>query len=767
MANESAIIRYTQPPVAQDESRWLRLDQEESKVEAATVAEAAALIDSLYGLDACVDGLAGGGKPVDDTETPAEETFDEKAVAFLGPGICQAADHWTAYVLVLRSHQGAGVVLRSETATVGAVEPVERRVSETLDFGGRASADLSWPYAGGLRIAGLPAGVTYTVRGSTLNLSAACERLSVSYQTRYERVALRVPIETGPEPDDRGELSRPERQDAALIAFWGDLAAACTLHPPEVDRSVSQTMVGRYCRGKKVKIESAEQSCTQTIQHVMLCQCSGRESQNDSWEEVVECDCGEYASGAWLGRVRQMDGYVPCEGEDDDLAAPEYYKKKCCEEPQKDLPQCQEIREPFQGGMEIEGGPEYYQKLYGPNVRLEAVTPEGGSCGEIIRRWELRARNCCLDVLPLRADPGNPNQIKRGDRVTLKVLDGRPGVPFVWRAYGGLIFERSGTDTLHQGTDTEVVIAAHNICHQPWVTVDDGCKPVTLYFEGNDSDPPVLGVSEMTIDPDVTFAISVVRGGVPPFLWYCNDTGVELQSQSEDGRQALFRTGPEGSWCTATVYCNDVCGKTVSCEIKNGQTGYWRKIPIERWGHDRFSPPGKYTLTMAPYDPGDYQGYHPDDASRPPRLDDPDNFDCYTRAMLGWTLPYAGRRYFLGACTILHDSGKFGCPSRVLVNADLGGVNGPFGCFTFFEAESPVGNWIAADMQRIRQRLCKNIKPPANLEPLLEFFRSSPADCGCMGSFKYKHSVDPTGKIHRGYTWVSEIVLLVEEWQCE
>ena len=275
-------------------------------------------------------------------------------------------------------------------------------------------------------------------------------------------------------------------------------------------------------------------------------------------------------------------------------------------------------------------------------MRLEAVTPEGGSCGEIIRQWELRARNCCLDVLPLRADPGNPNQIKRGDRVTLKVLDGRPGVPFVWRAYGGLIFERSGTDTLHQGTDTEVVIAAHNICHQPWVTVDDGCKPVTLYFEGNDSDPPVLGVSEMTIDPDVTFAISVVRGGVPPFLWYGGDTGVELQSQSEDGRQALFWTGPEGSWCTATVYCNDVCGKTVSCEIKNGQTGYWRKIPIERWGHDRFNPPGKHTLTMAPYDPSDYQKYHPDDASRPPRLDDPDNFDCYTRAMLGWTLPYAG-----------------------------------------------------------------------------------------------------------------------------
>ena len=167
MANESAIIRYTQPPVAQDESRWLRLEQEEQKVEAATVAEAAALIDSLYGLDACVDGLAGGGKPADDTETPAEETFDEKAAAFLGPGICQAADHWTAYVLVLRSHQGAGVVLRSETATVGAVEPVERRVNETLNFGGRASADLSWPYAGGLRIAGLPAGVAYTVRGST------------------------------------------------------------------------------------------------------------------------------------------------------------------------------------------------------------------------------------------------------------------------------------------------------------------------------------------------------------------------------------------------------------------------------------------------------------------------------------------------------------------------------------------------------------------------------------------------------------------------
>ena len=450
-------------------------------------------------------------------------------------------------------------------------------MSETLDFGDRVTANLSWPYAGGLRIAGLPAGATYTVRGSTLNLSAVCERLSVSYQTRYERVALRVPTDAEPEPDGHGELARPERQDAALIAFWGDLVAACSLHPPEVDQSVSQTMVDRYCRKGKVSAGLAQKPCTQTIQHVKLCQCSGKESPDDSWDEVVDCDCGKSSSGTWLGLVRQVDGYVPCKGEDDNLADPEYYKEKCCEEPQGELPQCKKIREPFQGGEEIEGGPEYYRQLYGPNVRMEAVTPEGGSCGEIIRKWEVEAKNCCLDVLPLRADPSNPNKIDRGDKLTLKVLDGRPDVPFEWRAYGGLVMQRSSTRTLGEGTDTEVVVASHNICHQPWVIVDDGCQPVTLYFEGNNSDPAVLGARSLAVEPGVTFPVAVVKDGVAPFFWYSPDPDIELISQSEDGRNALFKIKAGTGWCEGVIYCNDVCGKTVRCDVKNALTGKWHR----------------------------------------------------------------------------------------------------------------------------------------------------------------------------------------------
>lgn len=611
-------ITYQQAPLT--ENRWIRLEQEEHGLtEAATVAEAARLIDALYGMDACTQGLSGGGNPVDETDTPAQETFDIAAANFMGEALCASDEYWTARVRVMTSHQDSRPVLQTESAEIVSTEPIQRRVSETLELSnGQTSVDLTWPYAGNLS-ASLPAGTTAQVLGSTLNLSRplAQKYLRVSYSTRYERVRLRVPVAAAtPAPDTSVERGTP--QEAALIAFWSGLASLVALEEPERDRSSNQALIDSLC-SRRYSGKTQDKECTRTVEYYKRCRCSGSEANGESRQEQEDCSCGKKSPGSHLGLVRRLEGYTNCENEDDEeLTDPEYYKEQCCKQPARALPQCKEEREEFRGGEGIQGGAAYYQAIYGENVRLEAVTPEGGSCGEKIRHWNVEPLDCCLEIeQPLQAHPDNPNKISKGERLTIRVFGGRQALPgeepwpLVWEAYGGLVFEKSGTSLLSEGTAEEVVIAKQNICHQPWIVVDDKCKPVTLKFEGVDEEVATLSARSLAIEPETTFEVSVVEHGVAPFTWYCNDPGVTLVSQTEDGRSALFRAGPVKEWCVATVYCNDVCGKTVTCDILNARTGKWvktmdfpiefslsyqleREIHREDFPIDPFDPPDRY-----------------------------------------------------------------------------------------------------------------------------------------------------------------------------
>lgn len=579
--NISHSISYTQT-LSTVENRWIKTVQEEQALsEAATVAEVARLIDQLYGLDACTQGLSGGGEAADGTNTPAEETFDSAAAAFMG-NICESDEYWIAHILVMVSHPllPERPVLQTESAEIVATEPVQRRVNETVELSsGQSSLDLAWPYAGGLSV-NLPDGITASVKGSTLNLSRpipATRHLRLSYQTSYQRVSLQVPVEqASPAPDT--SIARGTPQEAALIAFWGNLASLCAPEPPERDES-SQTAIDKLC-SRRYSDHTKDKECTRTVEYYKRCKCSGTEALGESRQEQEDCSCGKRSPGSHLGLERRLEGYTDCDEKDEELADPEYYKEQCCKPPQGRLPSCSEEREEYKGGEGIEGGAAYYRTLYGANVRMEAVTPEGGSCGEKIRQWIVEPLDCCSEVEePLQADSGNPIKVNKGDRITLRVQGGRralPGQedhPLEWTATGGLVFEKTGTASLREGTAEEVLIAQENICHQPTVVVDDGCKPVTLQFEGVDDDHPELSERDIAVWPETTFQLSVAKHGVAPFKWYCNDQGVEILSQSENGDTALIKVAGPHDWCFATVYCSDVCGKTAPCTVRNAQTG--------------------------------------------------------------------------------------------------------------------------------------------------------------------------------------------------
>lgn len=582
-----------------EENYWIRLQQEETRAEVVSVAEAAELIDKLYDIDPCNDTEKNGGAAAEDGGQISDEKFATVAVDFLG-GLCDDASFYTARVRVLRSHPAPAYTLRSETARVQATENVSHTVSETLELGGAAHIDLSWPYAG--QLSGIPAGVRAEVRGSTLNLVAypgvtLPQYLTVRYLTRYDVAVLRVPIVEEPvrQESDETQARRQAAEAAGLIAFWPvstdkQLAVAISLDAPETDES-TEAERAELCRSMHIHYELAESPCSQTVRHYSICQCSGR--RTGEYDEVQECGCPKGKSGEYLGIIEQLDGYVACEGEDEQIADPEYYQDQCCHEPKGELPQCREVRERYEGGAEIEGGPDYYKSLYGPNVRLVAQSPADGPCGEKIRSWEVRPKNCCAEVRQaLTPAPGLPKHLAPGETAEITVHYGKPG-PLTWRAFGGLEFAggRQRLKKNYAPTETErkiTVTARTSTCRQPYVTVDDGCAPLNIFFGAADQAGPRLSMRAQSMDPaggEVVFPVSVLPGtGVEPFSW---DTTVGLQvlSVSADTRQVLVRAQHDGNTgCIAVLTVRDACGNTDELTLNfTSDAMIWRSATWEEY----------------------------------------------------------------------------------------------------------------------------------------------------------------------------------------
>lgn len=572
------VVRYVSA-AGDGESWWIRLEQERAD-ETLTVEEAAELIDTLYKTDPC---SRGGPDASSDEEPPADpprEDYDDLAAEVMGDA-CAEASHWIAHVRVYRSHQKPDYVLRSATAEELSTETgLRESVRQVIENAGN-SVDLDYPYAGDLV---LPPGVSGEVRGSTLNLSRPAGRLVARYTTVYDRVALRVPVpEKAGRNESEEEAARRAALDAAgLIAFWNRLAHAIVLEPPPQDEETDAAEIADLCRASAKHRPGSGGGCWERLSHYSLCRCDESPAPDSEWDEEVGADCPEgVKAGTFLGSRRVMDGYTGCEGEEDELRDPEYYRKTCCKNPppKSHLPVCREMRAVYRGGAPIEGGADSWRERYGEDVVLTAVSPPDGVCGKEITKWHDEQRNCCDDIIPMWPDPENPTEIQPGQTVWVGVRDGRHPGRYEWTAHGGLVFVNSGTNRLVTAGPGMVRVATRdNVCPSPRIEVDDGCDVVRMTFSSPGGEPVFLSLEDMAANPETRFSLAA-SGGVPPYMWMAVD--IDMLGYSADGATAMFQTRARDAWCVATITVTDQCGQTATCSVRNAQRGRWRTVPFD------------------------------------------------------------------------------------------------------------------------------------------------------------------------------------------
>ncbi len=447
MSKTTMTIPFAADP-GDGENHWIRLEQVRKPDEGVTMAQAAALIDAMYGIEPCEDGMGNGGEAADEEALPEEEDFLEMAREMLDLDICDETEPltWDAEVDVFRSHQEDSYNLQGELIEVGEVTPMSRSVTEVVDVGGN-SHDLTWPCAGGVSVSGAGATVR-DVRGSTVNFTASVRgRVRISYTAVWDRVKLKVrrfamPDLSGGVSIERvmavagGDTGKKREDDAAsVVAFWRDLAAECALtRPPEDDQGIDQAEIERLCN--RQTDWQVVGDCWKRVETFNLCNCSGLESPEQPEPEDVDAPCPEgVRPDSFLGVERKQGEYVDCPGEDKEgLNTEEFFRDHCCEEkPYSPLPRCRVTWEENKGGAEIEGGPEYWKSVYGENVRLTPVTPEGGRCGEIIRKWNVPGE--------IGGPPELPEKIAvdAGKTFSVSIIAG--GVPpFTWSVPTGVTY---------------------------------------------------------------------------------------------------------------------------------------------------------------------------------------------------------------------------------------------------------------------------------------------------------------------------------------
>lgn len=475
-------VTYT-PKSAADlqENRWIRIEQLQPEDESISVGEAASIIDEMFGIDAC-DGLSGGGEESAVSEdgttenAPDEETVDEVIKnKLLGKDICDQNQHWTAQVVVLRSHQQPGYTIRSETSKVVSTELVTETIRETIDFEEGTYKDLTWPFLGDFS-SNLSSDVEVKILGSTVNLSTPSGKVSVKYRTSYERLQIKVPVDEGSVQSEDDSVARPELPPSALIAFWGDLATACELEQPEQDTGIPQSDLATLCGKISGSATPGESECFEGIEHYQQCNCS-RERVN-VWTEVVSAECPEKVVGGtyYLGGGEQFDGFVECGDDGEMVSSPAYYEAKCCEPvPEgKALPRCRITYAEYKGGAEIEGGAASGLELYGKNARLIPVLPKDGVCGEVITEWKILSKNCCAGVPELSVDPDVAPEVMADNHSAYITWLGGRGPYTVSTGSDGLYVEMVGRKSV-QTSDNMVLVRSTSICGMVAVNVKDSC----------------------------------------------------------------------------------------------------------------------------------------------------------------------------------------------------------------------------------------------------------------------------------------------------
>ena len=567
------------------ERRWLRIAQVRPRDDAPSMADMARLVDEAFSTDPCLpqsdESAAGGKTSPEDPVTgaieglPEENEFVEMAGRHLNFNACLLAKKtWIAEVDVFRSHSSPHYEIRSNSARELSRRVIRESAAQHLELNNSTSVDLDMPYHSGISAGSTGTLITadgtmptITMRGSTINFAPAVSgNLSITYTTQYERVRLEVDNKR-----DMPGLAGDELPPAAVMVFWGGIAAMVELKPPEIGDTGEDLQ--QYCTLKVgwSGVGWPEPRCREIVHHRTLCNCSKKEADSYTAEQLVSCP-GDMETGVLTYSRSVIDGYVHCTGDEDDVHDPEFYEQKCCTPPPWPLPRCRKTYGLWRGGVGIKHGPQHWFDAYGPGTVLTPITPHDGICGELVTEWEVHAKNCCDDVEPLKESPRNTHEISPGGSLWIEVEDGKPGVPLKWRASGGLYFSRTGTPYIAAGTRRELVIAEQDLCANAVITVDDTCYLLDIQLSGPPYDPP-LQIDQDSIvaaqGATVVLSASHYRGELQ---WAGN--GLQLIASAHDW--AEFRM-PPGGCGTYTPTVSDACGQ-VSQAVVLSPAGYWKEV---------------------------------------------------------------------------------------------------------------------------------------------------------------------------------------------
>lgn len=507
-----AIDAATLPP---DISWWLRVE-EVSTQPGATLQKAAEVIDALFSLNPCADqsgpgDVTGGEETTVDFETgellPPIEYEDALSIfAFiLDILVCiidPATHNFSTEIKVIRSHPDEPYKLIIDNGTIGEPTRMQMDVTSHIVVNHAASVQLEWPvvvshapfaWRGPVYDAdGVCAAPQIEISGTSLYFGKEVSgAITASYLTEYDSVPVTV----------HGDIDEHTAGQARITALYHGEVYEHDVQPPATDDQLDEQDRYNFCNGAQFEDDGVgdDVTCYKLVHRITRCQCDNTEIGRETVEIDVECPNRKYYCSGGLSTCRKMISsemvtvaYQPCPGEEN--INPNIGVQSCCDETTVVRPLCSVRKSIFRGGKGIIGGIEKYKALYGDNVRLVAVVPKNGICGEVTVRQQLAVANCCDSVADLVYDEdASVSVLSQNSIGTVVFTGGRYPATVMLRGHGFWLDKKYTIRDGSISTGAVKIYTDATACGSCKVIVTDGCSSAIGFLRSVDGNWVVLG----------------------------------------------------------------------------------------------------------------------------------------------------------------------------------------------------------------------------------------------------------------------------------
>ena len=572
-------------------SYWLKLEQDGQESDAATIGEAADLLDALYDRDPCEGDPTGGEEPEEDEDGLKEpvdpEEFWEKVQEQLEFSVCDDENGCDTLLLrVYRSHVDEPYKLVFDNGTLAQTSQKTSSAKQAVSINGENYADLNYPVAGNLQYqwSSLSGGLTPpkpVVDGARIKFGRTVTgQIRLQYETEYDLVRVSVP---------RDEDGKPG--SCHVLAMYAGTITEEDLQPAELDDTISATDAEKICgSGGQVIVPDKPYSCYERIYHQILCQCTGKES-GKSYTTEQDCSCPDFwgddiSPGRHLVDSRTITSYVACPGEgiisQNDL---DEYKARCCVEGTP--PPCDTVYGTYQGGK----APNIYalKVIYGPNITLIPVGPKDGVCGKWIKKWEKRNKNCCEDVEPIGINAEATQwEISLPGSATVVGIGGSP--PYYWKVSGGYVFANGlDEDVTYSYPPVNTIYTESDdwTCGDATVVLQDDCSTATAEIsQVADVVEPRLPTG-IVVTPGATVYVELEQASVGPYRWAAGDGISWMYEETAGPANALIVS--EDFCGMGNISVSDACTNVDTNKVKS-TAGHWEPL-VSGVDYDPCSPP--------------------------------------------------------------------------------------------------------------------------------------------------------------------------------